>query len=795
MKISLKWLREIIPFELSDKELAERLTMVGLEVEEIIHIGPQYTGVVVGDVLKVEKHPNADKLHVCQVDVGNETVSVVCGAPNVAEGQRVAMARVGARLAGDFEIKPVTLRGVRSEGMICSERELGISDSHDGILVLDPAQFEKGADFNHNSDAHDAVLAVNVTPNRPDCLSHIGIAREVGVITGNRIKLPDDTVPESGTPASDWIAIEIEDPEACPRYSARVIRDVKIGPSPDWLKNRIESLGVRSINNVVDVTNLVMFETGQPLHAFDYNLIADRKIVVRLARKGESFNTLDGRTHTLTEQDLLICDGKQGVALAGIMGGENSEVSETTRHILLESANFDPPTIRKTAKRLGMSTEASQRLERGCDPNNTLYAANRAARLLSELAGGSVAKNAVDCYPSEKASWTVALRPERIARVLGMEIPPKKVNAILSGLGLKVDGSSPMSVTVPTFRPDLKKEIDLIEEVVRHYGYDNIPAAQTTTLTLTDRTNRYAEFVEGLRDFFVGRGFSEIFSNSMVSSRSVRPCAETRKPVPVQNPLSPDTAFLRSSLISCLLDAVVWNRNRSQSNLRLFEIGRIFELSDAPLPRESEAISGILTGETRPIPFWGDPVHAFDYSDLKGAVEALLVKLHLDGVRFLSTPSPVFTDETSVRLIRDDVEIGFLGEIRDSTLADWDVKNPAFAFEMDISALEKSVPVEKKYRPISRFPGIKRDLAIVIDESVPSQEVVDLIRQSDATLLTSVDPFDVYRGEAIPAGKKSMAFSLTFLSADRTLQEEDIDPVMEGIIQNLHKKIQASLRT
>ncbi|HDQ46039.1 MAG TPA: phenylalanine--tRNA ligase subunit beta [bacterium] len=795
MKISLKWLNELIPVSLPPDELADKLTLCGLEVEEVIRTDTGFEGVVVGDVLQVEKHPDADRLSVCRVDVGDETLSIVCGAPNVSEGQRVPVARIGARLAGGLEIKPVTLRGVKSEGMICSERELGIGHSHEGILVLDPTSHEKGAAFTGPSDRRDTVFSINVTPNRPDCLSHIGIAREVGVLTDVSPTYPDDSVNESDEVSSDWISIEIMDPAACPRYTARIMRDVQIRPSPDWIKERLEALGVRSINNVVDATNLVMLETGQPLHAFDYDLIAEKKIIVRLAEGGESFTTLDGLKHTLTQNDLLICDGRRGVALAGIMGGENSEVSDRTRNILIESAYFDPPAIRRTSKRLGISTEASQRFERGCDPNNTAYAVNRAAKLISDLTGGSVVKGIVDSYPSKIPHRIVTLRPERITHVLGIEIPVSRVISILSGLGLKPDDSKPISVTIPSFRPDLKQEIDLIEEVVRHYGYDRIPDATLSRLQLTSQENRVDRFVEELKDFFVGRGFFETVSNSMVSEHAVKPYREIRKPVPVQNPLSPDTAFMRSSLIPGLLDTIVWNQNRSQSNLKLFETGRIFESTGRSSPAEREVISAVLTGNDRPVHYWNASEKKFDFHDLKGVVEALLQKLHVERIDFEITGSPIFSDQRAIQMQSDGRIIGHFGLIHESICADWDIRNPVFSLEIDIATLYGMITEERKFIPFSRFPGVKRDLAIIVNESVLAEQVIDVILKTGDGTLQSVDLFDIYRGKAIPPDKKSMAFSLTFSSPDRTLQDSDIDPVMMEIVRKLETRIQARLRT
>ena len=564
MKVSIDWLKQYVPFDLSVEELADRLTMVGLEVEEIHRNSPVFEGIVVGRIIRVENHPNADKLHLCTVDVGDAHLPIVCGAPNVAENQMVPVARVGAVLPGDKRIRKAKLRGVLSEGMICSEDELGISDNHDGILVLDEKAYRVGQPFGGESKMGSATLEVNITPNRPDCLSHIGVAREISVIVGENYTMPDDSVVEGDEATEALISVEIKDVEACPRYTARVVQDVQIGSSPAWLRERLESVDIRSINNVVDITNYVLMETGQPLHAFDYDLVQGRKIIVRKARDGESFTTLDDVERKLNGDDLLICDGERGVALAGVMGGQNSEVSDRTKTVLLESAYFHPVSIRKTAKRHGLSTEASHRFERGCDPNNTIYAVNRAAKLLHEIAGGSVAKGIVDAYPQTITPWEVALRPSRVASVLGEGVPRKTMIAILEGLDLKTSGEEPIHVSIPTFRPDLTREIDLIEEIVRHYGFDCIQPRLTSTISLTPSSDSGQDAHETFKDLLVGMGFMEIYTNTLVSQKHAS-LISGLEPIPLQNPVSPETAFLRTSLIPSLLDAVQWNIHRSTS--------------------------------------------------------------------------------------------------------------------------------------------------------------------------------------------------------------------------------------
>jgi len=795
MKISLNWLREYIPFDFSAEELAERLTMIGLEVEEIHWIGPSFSGVVVGEVIRTEKHPAADRLKVCTVNTGTEIFSVVCGAPNVAEGQRVPVAKVGAILGDGSAIKSVAIRGVKSDGMICSERELGLGNDHSGILVLDKETHSIGEDFSKKFAKRDAVLEINVTPNRPDCLSFLGIAREIGVIVNQKVRRPDATVEESEKLTNDGISVEIVDSQACPRYSARIVYNVKIGSSPQWLKTKLESVGIRSINNVVDVTNYVLMETGHPLHGFDYDLIQGKKIIVRKAEKEEVFTTLDGTSRTLTSDDLLICDEDRGVALAGIMGGLNSEISEHTQNVLLESAYFNPLTIRKTAKRLGLSTEASQRFERGADPNNTLYAVNRAAHLLAEIAGGEVARGIVDVYPKQLRPHKISLRLSRISVVLGNDVPRKTVVSILTKLELSVEDTDPIQVTIPTFRPDLTKEIDLIEEIARHYGYEKIEPKLYSNIALTDSPNKEEEFFETVRDIFVGLGFMETISNSLVSQKYISYITPGIQPVVVKNPLSPETAFLRTSLIPSLLDSILWNKNRSIDNLRLFEIGRVFTAQAKSLPEEKTFLSGALSGYLRSKSFWREKDVEVDFFHLKGIIEHLMDRLHISGFDFVPTNHTALENISATRISYHSTEIGSFGKIKKAILERWDIDKKVFVFELDLKKLFTILPVEKRYKEIPKFPSVRRDIAIVVDEKVPVSSIKKVIQEVGGEKLISVDLFDLYRGKQIPAGKKSVAFSLTFLSQTRTLKEEEVDPVVSSIINVLGKSFSASLRS
>lgn len=795
MRISLNWLSDYVSFDLDPKNLSDRLTMAGLEVEEIHSGGFSFEKVVVGKVESVNPHPKADKLQVCDVYTGSETLRVVCGAPNVSEGQLVPLALAGAILEGGKSLETVSIRGVQSNGMICSERELGISDRHDGIMVLDPGEYRIGEAFrSHAPEQGDTVLEIAVTPNRPDCLSHLGIAREVSALLNQPLLYPEPGITEKGEDTANLISVHIHDQEACPRYVVRLVQDVSVGPSPDWLKSRLESVGIRSINNVVDITNYVLMENGHPLHAFDYDLIEGKGIEVRTAQSGETFVTLDGKSRILKTEDLLICDRKKPVALAGIMGGLNSEIRNETRHILIESAYFDPLTIRRTAKRLGLSTEASQRFGRGTDPENAVRAANRAAELLSDLAGGRISRGIVDMYPHPVRPWSVRLTRKRVSDILGIDIPLKTIRNLLTRLELKVEESDPLIVHVPTFRQDLQQDVDIIEEIVRLYGYDNIQPNRITRLALQETESFQQVFPEKIRDSLVSMGLTEILTNSLVSERHAAAfCRET--PVKLQNPLSPETACLRTSLIPGVLDAVKFNLNRRARKTWFFEIGNIFLPSSETLPREVPMAVCVMGGMLHDFLHWNGRDEATSFFHAKGVVERLLSVLHIDADWVDSERHPSLNPSMTLTVVRNRQILGHVGALHPDIMTGWDFQNPFFVFEFNVLELFGQAEHRIQYRPIPRFPSVQRDLALVFDENTPVGRIQTALKDQGGDILKSVQPFDVYQGEQIPRGKKSVAFSLTFYSAEKTLKEEEVDPVFRKIIKCLERDFSATLRS
>ncbi len=795
MKISLNWLRNYVEFDLSIDDLVHRLTMVGLEVESVEQLKPAFSGVIAGDVIKKEKHPNADKLSVCQVNTGSEILNIVCGAPNVEAGQRVPVAITGAELKDGFKIQKVKLRGIESHGMICSERELALSDSHKGIMVLDPAKFELGADIAKLLVPEDTVVEINITPNRPDCLSHIGVARELAAITGNNLKKPDITIIESDADINDLISVQIDAEAACPRYCGRLVQHVHIGPSPDWMQKRLEAVGIRSINNIVDITNYVLMETGQPLHAFDFDRLQTKNIIIRKAKENETFTTLDDKERILKEHDLLICDGNEAIALAGIMGGANSEVSDETRNIFLESAYFDPISTRKTAKRLGLSTEASQRFERGVDPENTIYAANRACQLFRQYAGGEIAANVIDVYPEKIQKNRVALRLSRIPKVLGIPIEKNKVVDMLRSIELDVQDSDPVIVTVPTNRPDLTREIDIIEEVVRLYGYDSIPPKQQTSFVLQSDTDKELLFVEELRDVMTGLGFHEIWTSSFTSAKHIKILSPNENALEIKNPLSPDTAFMRTTLTTGILEAVKWNHNRGNKNLQLFEIGKQFVANDGTLPNESLILMAAVSGNFWNAMHWRENSRLMDFYDLKGFVEAVLMRLHITQYQWIKEPVYLLDSKSSLTLSIDNDKTGWIGQISNTIHNSFDLDENIFLFQLDVKKLGKHIPERITYKPIPRFPAVNRDLAILVDEDVLAQDLLSTLKNIGGRLLIQTEVFDFYHGEQIPAGKKSIAFSLSFQSSEKTLTEDVIEPVIQSIISALRSNFHAELRS
>ena len=791
MKITYNWLRDYVDFAWPCAELVERLTLSGLEIEGMEDLAAQYRSVVVGRVLERRSHPNADRLSVCQVDLGDQVCAIVCGAPNVAAGQKVAVALPGASLPGGMEIKKNRIRGVESAGMICAADELGLGDDHTGILVLDDT-LEPGRPFAAAVSLDDVVLDFEVTPNRPDCLSLWGIAREVRALTGAELEFPPCSVEESGSPAATSVSIDIDDPVGCPRYVGRIVRDVRVGPSSEWLQRRLQALGQRPINNVVDITNYVLMELGQPLHAFDLDKLADARIVVRRARAGEQLQTLDGVTRELNEEILVIADGQRPVALAGIMGGADSEVTAETVDILLESAYFEPARVRRGRTLLQMQTEAAMRFERGADWDMAPRAIDRVAHLIAKLTGGQVAPTALDVFPNPPSQVCISLRASRVNQLLATDLDTAAICRILELLGCQVETQEEnLRVIAPSYRPDLLREADLIEEVGRIYGYDRIPGKQTASASWLSPLPPHLALQGDLRHRLVGLGFDEMSSNTIVERQWLTLAGQTAA-VELANPPTESQGVLRTTLIPSLLDVARRNFNQRAESVAIFELGKCFQQPvDGGSHDEALRLAALWAGTSTASP-WQTDQREVDFFDIKGALEALLTPIEPD---FVAAEHSCLRPGRSAQVSIDGTFCGFLGEVEPDLCSGFAIEQSVYIFELDYQALVGfCTAAPKAFAPLPKFPPIERDLAVVLPEGTSSAEMSAQIRETAPGLIESVSLFDLYKGDQIPAGQKSLAFAIRLRSPDKTLEDKQADAIIGKILKRLHDRFGAALR-
>ena len=792
MKVSYNWIKDYVKFDESPEELAAKLTEAGFEVEEVYPVIKEFSNVVVGYVESVEKHPSADKLSICKVSDGKESYQVICGAPNVAAGQIVPFAKIGAVLPGNFKIKKAKIRDIESFGMICSKEELGLEKSSDGIWALEE-KLDAGIDFNEVlKNKKDYVFDLAITPNRPDCLSMIGIAREVAAITKNILQHPKiDLKEDSSLDINKMVNINIADKIGCPRYACRIIKDVKIGPSPDWMQTRLESVGVRPINYIVDITNFVLMEYGHPLHAFDLAHVNGPEINVRKSQKGERFTTLDDKERELPENTVMICDKDKTVAIGGIMGGQNSEVTESTVDVLLEGAYFEPTHIAKSSRGLGLSTEASQRFERGADPNGVIKAIDRAADLMADLATGRIAMGIADAYPKKIESQKVPFRPARANHLLGSNLSEKQIIDTIKSIELEYDGSN---VIAPTFRVDLKQEADIIEEVARLTGYSNLPTLQTTEINYSIEQAPLEIFLNFIRKNLLELGINEAVTNSMLKSSEIEYFKEGN-PIPILNPISDDMTTMRPSLIPGLLKAVSYNLNRNQSNIRFFEIGRIFKNYKVnELPDQPYSLCVMMTGH-RLAPNWDSGEEQIDFYDIKGYLEAFLQKIFLDNFQlFLYDKSSYFDIKEAISIHVKNKEIGLCGKLGPNITKDFDINKPVYTFVLDLDMLMPLINTSRSFKSISKFPHVEKDMAIVLDKKIQAGNVLDTIKKTGGNLLQTIEIFDIFEGGNMPSGKKSLAIRMRFQSEERTLNDMEIDKIFRDVISQTTKTFNATLR-
>lgn len=802
MKVSLNWLKEYVPIDMAVPDLADALTMAGLEVEGVEDRYAHLETVVVGQVVEVLPHPNADRLKLCRVDGGNGVVTVVCGAPNVAAGVLAPLARVGTRLPDGTLLAKTVIRGEPSEGMLCSEVELGLGLDGSGLMLLE-GDFQPGTALKSALNLFDCTLEIGLTPNRPDCLSMMGVAREIAAIQGVKMNPPVFSLPEAHGDIRASTSVTIEAPDHCPRYAARLIDRITVAPSPDWLQDRLRSVGVRPINNVVDITNFVMLETGQPLHAFDFDHLSGHRIVVRTAADQEPFTTLDQKARRLTDQVLMICDGEKPVAVGGVMGGLNSEIEDATTRVLIESACFDPISIRRTSKALGLNTDASHRFERGVDPDGTLFALNRAAGLMTELGQGRLVDGVIDEDFRQSGPLELSLGVRATNDLLGTDLDRGRMAALLESIDFEVqaDGEEALQVRVPSFRVDVTRPQDLMEEVARLSGYNQIPttfpllpAQGTTPSPMMVRRNQ-------VRDILCGFGFSEAVNYSFISADScdrIKLHADDprRDHISLLNPISEEQSVMRTTLVPGILEAGQRNIARQQNNLRLFEIGKVFlPQSDAPLPLEKEMLVGIWTGR-RAKAAWHTREAPCDFFDIKGAVQGLAIALGLTELSFSAMPDAQCRYTRAGRtaqVLHHGRLLGVVGEVDGEVVNTYSLKQSAFIFELDLEAIGRLATDSKQMAPIPRFPSTARDITVIVDQTIESGCLLDAVAQFGEKLVADIYLFDVFAGDPIPAGKKSVSFRVVYRSAERTLEDETVNAIHHHLTHRLIDEFGAAL--
>lgn len=811
MRVPVSWLRELITFELPLETLAERLTAAGLAVDAIEQVGADLTAVRVGHVVERAAHPNADRLSLCRVDLGaaaggGALLEIVCGAPNVAAGQKVAVALPGTTLPDGTRLERSKIRGVVSNGMICSARELGLGDEHDGILVL-PADAPVGAPLPSvlPAAAAERVLELELTPNRGDCASILGVAREVRAQTGAPLRIPPTDV-AAGTERADALArVSIDDADGCPRYVARIVRGVRVGPSPEWVRRRLEAAGMRAINNVVDVTNLVLLELGQPLHAFDLATIAGREIRVRRAVRGERLRTLDGQDRVLEPDDLVIGDEKRALALAGIMGGAESEVTPATRDVLLESAAFAPGRIRRTARRLGLHSEASYRFERGVDRAGVRRAADRAARLLAELTGASVATGALDVSAGpDEVAREIALDAARVNRLLGTHLSADEIAAVLARLEIEVTpaGSGRLQCRVPSWRNDLAIAEDMAEEVARLHGLDRIEARLPVAPLRAVEQSTQRQLVERARDALVGVGLLEAATLSFFDAADLDRLElslddRRRRTVRIQNPIGEEQSRLRTTLVPSLLRAARANLARKVSRVRLFEVARVYfadgKAAEEGLADEPLRLAALVTrGERASLWEPGEAIPLF--FEAKGIAERLLASLGRDATLRRGAPEPYLHPGAANEIVTPKGVVGSVGELHPDTARAFEIELPCALVELDLEALAALPERRSRYAEVSNQPPVRRDLAVVLGRDVAAGDVLDAIRKQAGPQLVAAEIFDRYEGEGVPAGKVSLAFRLVLQRADRAFTDAEIAKLVDRVVGMLGHRFGGELR-
>ncbi|MFP4543842.1 MAG: phenylalanine--tRNA ligase subunit beta [Candidatus Kapaibacterium sp.] len=803
MYVSYKWLKEFVDIKAAPKDLEKTLTMLGIEVEGIIDYQKKYENFFTAEVISSEKHPDADKLSICKVSLGDDKKLVVCGAPNVEAGQKVVLGTIGAVVpSGNFKLTKAKIRGVESEGMICSRTELETGDDASGIWVL-PPETETGIPLAQYLGIDDIIYEVSLTPNKQDCLSHYGVARDLAAYYDIELKMPEVNLEESASAIENSLKISIKAPDKCPRYTARVIRDVKISESPEWIKRRLIAIGLRPVNAPVDITNYLMMEMGQPLHAFDLDTVEGNEIIIRTAKKGEKFTTLDHKERELDEEMLMICDAVKPVAIGGVMGGENSEISDKTKNILLESAYFHPATVRRTSKKLSIQSDSSYRFERGVDVNMVTFALDRAAKIIAEICGGKVEKGRIDEYPEALPVLKIRLRFDRAIKLIGVRVTPETIKEMLTRLGFVIvfEDDKSVDIEVPSHRSDVQYEADLIEEIARMYNYDNIEPDYSSKIDFGG--GRIPEKLiqpsirQNIREYLVNRGFNEIITQNMLDP--VSGAMFTDNPVEIANPLGVELSLMRPSLVPAMLRTIERNIRMGSDSIALFEIGRSFSKSDSkdvfiPGYKERNELLIALCGNLYPLQ-WGRAARESDFYDIKGIFEDFADYMRYGSLK-LSTieKAEIVFSKNSLVVSHKKEKIGHIGEVNTKLLKHFDLENKVYLINIDLDKLYSIEPEEAKYSKVAPFPGIARDLSFIFESGFSAGDVINEILNKGGKFLKDVSIFDIYKGKSIGEGKISAAFSLYFASPEKTLAQEEIDKVIHKIVQSVEKKFNCSLR-
>lgn len=810
MQVSIKWLKDYIDFTETPEQLADKLTMAGIPVENVVDPGEGLEKVVTGRIEKLEPHQNSDHLQICTMNVGlAENIIIVTGAQNVAEGQVVPVAMVGAHLPNGMKISKGKLRGVASNGMLCSAQELKLDleklpeEQKTGIFIL-PSDTPVGIPAKDVLGLNDVVLEFELTANRADCFSVFGLVREIAAITGNKPHFPEIKVNEDdNTKLNDIFSVEIADPDLCSRFSTRMLKNVKIGPSPEWMQQRLEGAGIRSINNVVDVTNFVMIELGHPMHAYDYDKITGKKLIARRAIEGEELHTLDDTSRKAKGEMLVIADSKKAAGLAGIMGGFETEITDTTTTVVLESADFYGPCIRRTARACGLSSEASGRFERGVDSETTIKALDRAAQLLQEMGACTVCEGIVDVYPNPKQANYVTFTPEQINNHLGTNIAKDVMLNIITSVGFDVtkDENDEITVKVPSWRNDVTCMADISEEIARLHGFDKIKSTLPNGVSMQGTQSAKQTFIDKVKASLSSQGLYETISFALTNEETFNKLnipqdSPLRKAVPIMNPLSDEYPLVRTTLLSSIFDNLARNLARKNDDVALFEVGSVFFPKALPvteLPDEVVKIAGAITGR-RNAQGWNQTNDMVDFYDAKGIIEELLANLRVTRYTVeAGTHYAMHPGKTALFKKGRDV-IATVGEVHPAVLSAYGITKPVYIFELDATTVMKYMAKDLKYKALPKYPATSRDLAMLVDIDVNAADIEKAMTKAAGQNLTQITLFDVYTGKQVEEGKKSLAFSLTFQSNDKTLTDAEIDPAIEKIVAKLQKDFNANLR-